>query len=134
MPDLSSMFILPIILTVVIGGISLVVTLIIIGRVRGMVNGVVGSVNQMNVNNAQILASGEPAQATVLQIWEAGMTVNNNPMIGISLQVQPMNRPAYQVQLQTMISRLKLSQVQPGSVVNVRIDPIDTNKVALMLM
>jgi hypothetical protein len=83
-------------------------------------------------NNA-LLTRGEPAQATVLQLWDTGVSLNDNPQVGLLLEVRPQNRPAYQVQTKSFISRLKVSQVQTGAVVAVKVDPTDPAKVALDL-
>jgi hypothetical protein len=83
-------------------------------------------------NNA-LLTSGEPAQATVLQLWDTGVSLNDNPQVGLLLEVRPQNRPAYQVQTKSFISRLKVSQVQTGALVAVKVDPTDPAKVALDL-
>jgi hypothetical protein len=83
-------------------------------------------------NNA-LLTNGEPAQATVLQLWDTGVSLNDNPQVGLVLEVRPQNRPAYQVQTKSFISRLKVSQVQTGAVVAVKVDPTDPAKVALDL-
>ena len=83
-------------------------------------------------NNA-LLMNGEPAQATVLQLWDTGVSLNDNPQVGLLLEVHPQNRPTYQVQTKSFISRLKVSQVQTGAVVAVKVDPTDPAKVALEL-
>jgi hypothetical protein len=83
-------------------------------------------------NNA-LLTSGEPAQATVLQLWDTGVSLNDNPQVGLLLEVRPHNRPAYQVQTKSFISRLNVSQVQTGAVVAVKVDPTNPAKVALDL-
>jgi hypothetical protein len=49
------------------------------------------------------------------------------------LEVRPTSRPAYQVETQCFVSLIKLAQVQPGALVNVKFDPMDPNKVALAL-
>jgi hypothetical protein len=83
-------------------------------------------------NNA-LLMNGEPAQATVLQLWDTGVSLNDNPQVGLLLEVHPQNRSTYQVQTKSFISRLKVSQVQTGAVVAVKVDPTDPAKVALDL-
>ena len=83
--------------------------------------------------NKALLTSGEPAQATVLQLWDTGVSLNDNPQVGLLLEVRPQHRPAYQVQTKSFISRLKVSQVQTGAVVAVKVDPTDPAKVALDL-
>lgn len=80
-----------------------------------------------------LLAMGEPAQATVLQLRDTGTTLNDNPQIEVLLEVRPSNRPAYQVQTRCYVSRLRIPQVQPGAVVAVRIDPQNQANVALQL-
>lgn len=37
----------------------------------------------------QILKEGVPATATIVQVWQTGTYLNNNPQIGMLLQVQP---------------------------------------------
>lgn len=59
----------------------------------------------------QLLATGEPAQARVLQLQDTGTTVNDNPQIEVLLEVRPANRPPYQVQTQCFVSRLRIPQV-----------------------
>ena len=83
--------------------------------------------------NNTLLASGEPAQATVLQLWDTGVSLNDNPQVGLLLEVHPHDRPAYQVQIKSFISRLKVAQVQTGAVVAVKVDPTNPAKVALDL-
>lgn len=90
---------------------------------------VFGGIKQTNA----LLASGEPAQAKILKIWDTGTTLNDNPQIGMLLEVYAVNRSPYQVETKCFVSRLRIPQVQPGSVVNVKIDRQDTAKIALDL-
>lgn len=79
----------------------------------------------------QLHTSGQPARAEILRIWDTGMTVNNDPVVGFVLQVQPVGMPAYEAQTKLRISRIQLSQFQPGAVVPVRVDPADSTRVSL---
>jgi hypothetical protein len=79
----------------------------------------------------QLHAIGEPARAEIVRIWDTGMTVNNDPVIGFVLQVTPDTRPAYEAQTKLRISRIQVSQFQPGAVVPVRIDPKNPERVSL---
>ena len=79
------------------------------------------------------MAKGVPAQATILKMWDTGTTVNDNPLVGLLLEVRPQDRPAYQVQTQSLVSRLKIPLVQTGATVPVKFDPSDPAKVALDL-
>jgi hypothetical protein len=78
-------------------------------------------------------ASGETAEATVLKLWDTGLTVNEvNPQVGLLLEVRPANRPAYQVKTKMLISRLQVSEFQPGAVLTVKIDPNNQKRVTVV--
>ncbi len=110
--------IVPIIITVIV----LVVVFVVFRRVFS-------NIGQSN----RLLTTGEAAQATVLRLWDTGVKLNDNPQVGLVLEVHPDSRPAYQVETKCFVSLIKLAQVQPGAIVNVKFDPIDPNKVALAL-
>ena len=110
--------------------ISLIFTIVVLFFVFRIFRNVTGGIK----SNNQLLMTGEPAQATVLRLWDTGVMLNNNPQVGLALEVQPSNRPSYQVETKQFISHIRLSQVQPGSTVAVRVDPTDPSKVALALM
>ena len=80
-----------------------------------------------------LLTTGEPAQAKILRIWDTGTTLNDDPKVGLLLEVYSPNRAPYQVETKCYVSRLKISQVQPGNVVAVKIDRQDASKIALDL-
>ena len=80
-----------------------------------------------------LLATGEPAQAQILQLRDTETTLNDNPQIEVLLEVRPLNRPTCQVQTRCYVSRLRIPQVQPGAIVAVRIDPQNPSNVALQL-
>jgi hypothetical protein len=79
-----------------------------------------------------IQAIGESARATVLAVWDTGITVNNDPVIGLKVTVERVGRPPYEAIIQkSLVSRVHLPQFQPGSRVPVRVDPKDPSRVAL---
>jgi hypothetical protein len=78
-----------------------------------------------------LLKTGEPAQARVLRLWDTGVTLNDSPQVGLLLEVQRQNYPAYHVETKTFVSRLQTSQFQPGAMLNVRVDRADPNKIAV---
>jgi hypothetical protein len=79
----------------------------------------------------ELQTNGEPAQAEILKIWDTGMTVNDDPVVGFLLEVRPDGKDAYQAETKLLISRISVSQVQPGAVVPVRIDRVDPKRVSL---
>lgn len=80
----------------------------------------------------EIRAAGLPAEATVVQIWDTGVTVNNDPVVGFLLDVRPADgRAPFQAKTRALISRLAVPRVQPGATLRVMFDPQDTTRVAL---
>ena len=75
---------------------------------------------------------GEPARATVLAIWDTGITLNDDPVVGLRVSIHPANGGDYEADIpKSTISRVHVPQFQPGRVVPVRIDPADRTRVAL---
>ncbi len=67
---------------------------------------------------------GEPHDAVVLEIWDTGMTVNDDPVVGLSVRVESPDRPPYVARIaKSIVSRVHLPQVQPGCRVRVFVDP-----------
>ena len=91
-------------------------------------------VNKMSgVSEARaIQAVGEPAHATVLQIWDTGITVGHDPVVGLRVAVERPDHSSYEAVIKkSLVSRVHLPQFQPGSRVPVKVDPRDPTRVAL---
>lgn len=116
------------IVLVAVGG-SILVTVLILFFVFRALRGVGG----MGQKTAQLLVTGEPAQAKVLSLNSSGMMVNYNPVVDLILEVYPRSDMPYQVQLRTMVPSIKVPQVQPGMTVEVRFNPANRQEVALAL-
>src|SRR6188768_2769037 len=66
----------------------------------------------------ELRQNGVPASATILEIWDTGWTMNDNPVIGMKVHVQPDDRPAFEATIgKTTVSRIALAQFQPGNVI-----------------
>ena len=113
---------------IIVAGVLLVTVVTIILMIM-VFRKVFGGIKQTN----QLLATGEAAQAKILKMWDTGATLNENPQVGLLLEVHAVNRSPYQVETKCFVSRVKIPQVQPGAVVNVKIDRQDAAKVALEL-
>jgi hypothetical protein len=89
--------------------------------------------NWSGVSDAKELQqTGLPARATILEIWDTGMTINNDPVIGLRIEVTPDGRPPYIATItKALISRLDVPQFQPERVIPVRVDPTDPQRVAI---
>ena len=82
----------------------------------------------------QIQAVGQPADAVILSIWDTGITLNDDPVVGLSVRVEPSDRPAYEARIEkSVVSRVHIPQVQPGCRVRVFVDPKNPARVALGL-
>ena len=75
---------------------------------------------------------GEAARGTVVEVWDTGITVNDDPVIGLRLTVQRPGQAPYEAVInKSLVSRVHISQFQPGWQVPVRVDPHDPARVAL---
>lgn len=78
-----------------------------------------------------ILATGVPAQATVLRLVDTGTSINEDPVIEFVLRVEPADAPPFEGRARALVSRLDVPAVQPGRVFPVRYDPADPQRVAI---
>ena len=76
---------------------------------------------------------GLPAEATILEIRDSGITVNNDPVVDFVLEVRPKGKEAYQAKTRMLISRIEIPQFQPGAVVRVNYDPNNPSRVSFDL-
>lgn len=79
-----------------------------------------------------VKTGGITAEATIVDTWDTGWTVNDDPVIGMHVEVHPANGPAFRAAInRTLVSRIDVPQFQPGKVVPVRYDPADLTKIAI---
>ena len=81
--------------------------------------------------NQNILQYGIPAQATIRQVWQTGTFINENPQVGMQLEVRPPGGAPYVAQVNVVVPLINIPQFQPGTVVPVKISPTDASKVEL---
>jgi hypothetical protein len=76
--------------------------------------------------------AGTPAKARILKLWDTGITVNDDPVIGLEVEIAREDGSVYTATIpKSLISRLDVPQFQPGQSVGVRIDPQDPAIVVL---
>jgi hypothetical protein len=76
--------------------------------------------------------AGTPATGRILRIWDTGITVNDDPVIGLEVEVARGDGSVYNATIpKSLVSRVDIPQFQPGQTVDVRIDPQDPALVAL---
>lgn len=98
---------------------------IIVGGILagGAVVLLVGSMLVGQVSNRAVLANGQPAEARILKVWDTGTTVNNSFLVRFLLEVRPPGGSIFQAEVEQLVSRLEVGQIQPGSTVRVKYDP-----------
>lgn len=77
-----------------------------------------------------LAARGASAQARILKIWDTGWTVNQDPVVGMLLEVHPPDRDAYLAETKALVPRLQVPLIQPGNEIPVRYDPEDPTRVS----
>ena len=79
----------------------------------------------------EIREKGLPAKARVLKIWETGVRVNDDPVVGFLLEIDAEGMEPYEAETKALISILWIPQLQPGAVLPVKYDPEDPSRIAL---
>jgi hypothetical protein len=80
----------------------------------------------------ELRQTGAPASARILEIWDTGITVNDDPVIGMRVEIPRPDGTTYTPSIpKSLISRLDIPRFQPGATVSVRIDPRNPDRVAL---
>lgn len=80
----------------------------------------------------ELAQRGVSATARILEIWDTGWTINDNPVIGMRVEVDAPDRPPFEARIEkTTVSRIAIPQFQPGAVVPVRFDPANPSLVAV---
>ncbi len=75
----------------------------------------------------KILSEGIQARAIVLNVQDTGMTVNDNPRVKLTLQVQPEGEIPFEVTKKQTVSRVAIPRI--GDEFLVRYDPSDQGNV-----
>jgi uncharacterized membrane protein YhaH (DUF805 family) len=98
----------------------------------GAIGGLVGGQLARAYAARRIHARGRTAEATILNLWDTGTTINEQPVLGLRLRVQPPDRPAFEAETAQRLSRARLGTLEEGLSVRVRYLP-ETQEVALDL-
>src|SRR5512137_2985783 len=70
------------------------------------------------------IKNGIDGEAKVLKVWDTGVSINDNPQVGMLLEVTPAMGAAFQAEAKTVVSRLNAALVQPGITAEVKYDPL----------
>jgi len=68
-----------------------------------------------------LLTYGTPAKATITALQDTGTTINDNPMVKKTIEVQPDFGAGFTASMEALVSRIAIPRV--GDVLQVRYDP-----------
>jgi hypothetical protein len=73
----------------------------------------------------RLLHTGKPGQATILEVADTGVTVNNNPRVRVRVRIQVAGEPAVEATHAVTVSRVAVPRA--GEIYDVRFDPQNPN-------
>lgn len=79
----------------------------------------------------QLLATGMPAEATVMAMQDTGTRINDNPMLNLTVNIEVSGRAVYQVTVQDIVPFMLLGMIAPGNKFPARVDPTNPQRVAI---
>jgi hypothetical protein len=80
-----------------------------------------------NKKKENILEHGAQARAVVVDVADTGMTINNNPRVQLTLQVQPEGQAPFEARKKLTVSRVAIPSI--GDTYFVRFDPANPSEV-----
>ncbi len=80
---------------------------------------------------SRLRASGLAGTATVVGVSDSNWTINNNPMVNLDLDVRMPGQAPFRTRKRTVLSRLSVGSLIPGSVLTVLADPKSPTKVTI---
>lgn len=82
-------------------------------------------------DNRPVRESGIAASGEVLEIWDTGVRLNDNPVVGFRLRVTLADGTSFEAETKNVVSVVHIPQVQPGAILPVKVDPEDRTRIAL---
>lgn len=80
----------------------------------------------------EVMRTGVDATATIVGLRDTGVRINDNPQVGILLQVQPAGGAPFQAEVTNTLSIVELPMFQPGAQLLVKYDPANPSRVAII--
>jgi hypothetical protein len=78
------------------------------------------------------IKNGVTARAKVVEVWDTGVSINDNPQVGLLLEVRDIAGSVFQVRGKTLVSRLNAGLVQPGITAEIKYDPNNLKRVQIL--
>ena len=80
------------------------------------------------------IKNGVTAQARVMKVWDTGVSINDNPQVGLLLHVTPTMSAAFDAEAKTIVSRLNAALVQPGITAEIKYDPQNPKRLQIITL
>jgi hypothetical protein len=81
--------------------------------------------------NRKVLEEGLSGEATILQVRQTSVMINNQPQAALRLEVRVPGWEPYETEIKMVIPIVNVPQFQPGAVFPVKVDPNNRSKVVL---
>jgi hypothetical protein len=75
---------------------------------------------------------GIPARATVINTWDTGVTINDQPRLGLLLHVFPESGEDFDIETKMIIPHSRLPGVYPGAELDIRYDKDKPSRILLV--
>lgn len=77
------------------------------------------------------IKNGLRTTAKVLEVRDTGVTINDNPQVGLTLELRTQEGARLEVEAKTVVSRLSVGNVQPGVLAHVLYDPLKPQRLVV---
>lgn len=117
-----------------VGGVvlTLVITLVSILLPVGLMFVIFRMAAQNAAAERELLATGVAAPAKIVSVGETGMYVNDRPQVQLVLEVSPPEGEVFTATVNRVISVLQVPRIQPGQLLEVRFDPSNRSRIAVV--
>lgn len=118
--DVGSMVGGTVIFTVIIVAVSTILPI-------GITIAIFAFIYKSRQQNQQLVATGMPGQAMVVQMGDTGMRINNQPRLSITLDVHPVQGVSqfqpFRTNHTATVPMMAMGQIRPGIAVPVKLNP-----------
>jgi hypothetical protein len=120
-----------------VGGIAFWITIpdIFIGQIWVAVSLFLAAVyffmNKRADQSEQLKLTGIPGRATILELTQTGMYINEQPQVKLKLRVEPQGQQPYELEKRITVPLVALGALSSGHPLNVYVDRADSSKIAI---
>ncbi|MCX4246560.1 DUF3592 domain-containing protein [Paraliomyxa miuraensis] len=107
------------------------VPFVVLGVILTVASLVFGSQMCATQHQNQLLRSGEPAVAEILEVVDTGNRYNRNPEVEFTLKVTPQTGEPYDAKITLVLDARELQEYERGAKLDVRYDAADPYDIAI---